>query len=228
MNFMYVSGGNLPDDGFPSHLLEWNDGNVTCQLPGSVFGYVLEQTTIFKKDVFDSMTVKAGMYFCLEPPFKLIGGRGFGVCLDGHRAFNLIGGPIEAVGRLNYIDGCTDSLLISPIMLGDPCLNHLHFPPNIRQTMHTHPSNRVGCVIRGKGRCVTPTEEIPLVPGKVFCIPKDGHHCFYTDSDSMDVVAWHPDSDFGPKHEQHPMVNRTFVDGLPANESAKYEAIRTR
>ena len=29
----------------------------------------------------------------------------------------------------------------------------------------------------------------------------------------MDVVAYHPDSDFGPTHEEHPMVNRTRIDG---------------
>jgi hypothetical protein len=25
------------------------------------------------------------------------------------------------------------------------------------------------------------------------------------------VIAYHPDSDFGPTHENHPMVNRTIV-----------------
>ena len=29
----------------------------------------------------------------------------------------------------------------------------------------------------------------------------------------MDVIAYHPDSDWGPTDETHPMVNRTFVEG---------------
>jgi hypothetical protein len=40
----------------------------------------------------------------------------------------------------------------------------------------------------------------------------------------MDVIAWHPDSDFGPEDDDHPMVNRTIVDGVSA---AKIADIRT-
>lgn len=151
-----------------------------------------------------------------------------------------IGGPIEKTGRLKYIDGCTDSLLVPPVKLGDPCLNHLHFPPGIRQTMHTHPSMRVGLVASGRGECVTPFGNVPLVPGQIFIIHEDtgevrqgidgktypvGSHCFSTFNETMEVIAWHPDSDYGPTDEEHPMINRTFVDGV----SAKYlDEIRTK
>jgi len=144
--------------------------------------------------------------------------------INFHGVF-LLGGPIEAQGRLKYIDGCTDSLLIPPVKYGDACLNHLHFPPGIFQTMHTHPSIRVGIVIRGDGECVTPYGKIPLVPGTIFIIHTEGAHCFKTDTSTMDVIAYHPDSDFGPKDEEHPMINRTIVDGV----SAKHiDAIRTQ
>jgi hypothetical protein len=136
-----------------------------------------------------------------------------------------VGGPIEAKGRLRYIDGCTDSLLIPPVKKGDPCLNHLHFPSGINQTMHTHPSMRVGVVARGKGECVSPEGHTALVPGTVFIIHEDGEHCFRTFGASMDVIAYHPDSDFGPQDEDHPMVNRTIVNGVSAKE---IEAIRTK
>ena len=33
----------------------------------------------------------------------------------------------------------------------------------------------------------------------------------------MDVIAYHPDSDFGPQDEDHPMINRTIVDGVQAS-----------
>ena len=151
-----------------------------------------------------------------------------------------LGGPIEPAGRLKYIDGCTDSLLIAPWKLGEPCLNHLHFPQHIEQTMHTHPSIRIGLVARGAGECVTPFGNIPLVPGRLFAIlPEngstaagldgeqhpEGSHCFRTFRDTMDVIAFHPDSDFGPTDEEHPMINRTIVNGT----SARFlEEIRTK
>ena len=34
---------------------------------------------------------------------------------NNYSAYATFGGPIEATGRLKYIDGCTDSLLISPV-----------------------------------------------------------------------------------------------------------------
>jgi mannose-6-phosphate isomerase-like protein (cupin superfamily) len=84
---------------------------------------------------------------------------------------------------------------------------------------------RVGMVIRGHGACVTPTETIPLMPGRVFVIRAEGPHRFRTTDSEMSVVAYHPDSDFGPTHEAHPMINRTMVNGLPAS---RIDEIRTK
>ena len=41
----------------------------------------------------------------------------------------------------------------------------------------------------------------------------------------MDVIAFHPDSDFGAEDEFHPMINRTIVKGVAAN---KIDEIRTK
>lgn len=159
-----------------------------------------------------------------------------------YKAMNLIGGPIEAEGRLKYIDGCTDSLLIPPVKLGDPCFNHLHFPSDIDQTPHTHPSHRIGIVAKGNGECLTPFGNLPLTEGMIFVIKQwngkdysegldgklypNGTHSFKTPADTaMDVIAFHPDSDFGATDINHPMINRTIVDGVSANE---IEEIRTK
>jgi len=48
-------------------------------------------------------------------------------------------------------------------------------------------------------------------------IPTGLLHSFHTIDESLDVIAWHPDSDFGPTHDEHPMVSRTFVDGVSAS-----------
>lgn len=147
----------------------------------------------------------------------------------------------ERKGRLNYIDGCTDSLLIPPIKKGDPCLNHLHFPKGIIQTQHTHPTHRVGIVSKGNGTCITPFGNLPLTKGMIFVIKEwdgfttkvgldgnehmIGQHSFETKDSEMDVIAFHPDSDFGATDEIHPMINRTFVDGISASN---IESIRTK
>lgn len=157
------------------------------------------------------------------------------------RAMTTIGGVVEEKGRLKYIDGCTDSLLIAPVKKGLPCLNHLHFPKEITQTPHTHPSHRIGLVIRGAGECATPFGNLPLKEGCIFIIKEyngidkaeglDGHiyeagtHKFNTTDSSMDVIAFHPDSDFGPEDDFHPMINRTIVNGISANQ---LEEIKTK
>lgn len=128
----------------------------------------------------------------------------------GFRACSMAGGPVESRGRLRYIDRCSDTLLAAPSRSGDPCLNLLHFPPGISQTFHVHPSVRAGAVSRGRGYCETPHGRTPLVAGLFFSIPANGVHRFVTESDAMDVIAYHPDSDWGPTDEVHPMLNRTL------------------
>lgn len=178
--------------------------------------------------------VKAGMYACVGRSFLSgsIDAKALIIERIGYNGMFSIGGPLEAEGRLKYIDGCTDSLLVPPVKKGDACLNHLHFPDFINQTMHTHPSIRIGMVASGRGECVTPFGNVPLTRGMVFVIHEDtgkfatgfdgeqyliGSHCFRTFDEGMDVVAFHPDSDTGPTDEVHPMISRTIVDGVSAS-----------
>ncbi len=133
-----------------------------------------------------------------------------------YEGFFHLGGPSEGAGRLHYIDGCSDSLLIPPIVRGEACLNLLHIPPQTQQTQHTHPSFRVGIIVDGTGVCRTPHKQIPLRPGLAFAIAAEGLHSFHTAEDSLTVIAFHPDSDCGPTHQNHPMINRTIVDGVSA------------
>lgn len=168
----------------------------------------------------------AGDYFSvIGPAIVTCEGIGMASAVAGYIGMNLFGGPLEAIGRLRYIDGCTDSLLVPPVRKGDPCLNHLHFPEHIRQTPHTHPSVRTGLVYRGRGECVVPgSDSIPLKPGCLFVIPTDAVHSFNTRNETMDVIAFHPDSDTGMTDDDHPMVNRTMVEGVSAKG---IDAIRT-
>jgi mannose-6-phosphate isomerase-like protein (cupin superfamily) len=128
----------------------------------------------------------------------------------GYRAPLLFGGPLEATGRLRYIDGCTDTLLLAPWRQGDPCFNHLHIPAGTAQSSHVHPSLRIGIIAKGTGVCRTPEGESLLRPGTAFVIAPHQVHCFVTTDTSLDVVVFHPDSDTGPTDEDHPMLNRTW------------------
>jgi hypothetical protein len=214
---------DLSDDLFPTILHGWLSSNSqeSYQIKnpnGTTFGYVYNESAILTYNNLEIPLIK-GMYFSIPGGFKITGGSGILIEYLNYTGFFNIGGPIEAWGRLNYIDGCTDSLLIQPIKKGDPCLNSLYFPPNILQTQHTHPSVRIGIVTAGRGVCVIPQEDIPLLPGLVFIIHTEGAHSFKTSlNEKLTVVSFHPDSDFGPEDENHPMINRTIVDGISANQ----------
>ncbi len=215
------------DNQCPTKLYAWTDRFDAPEIPNesTFFGFIFEGEAKLKT-VDNQYNLIPQQYFSTNSTFSINGGRGILIERIGYKGMNMIGGPVESWGRLKYIDGCTDSLLIPPVKLGDPCFNALFFPPNTDQTAHTHPSMRVGMVIRGAGTCVTPEKEYDLVPGKIFIIHEEGMHKFKTNGHSqLVVVAYHPDSDFGPVDEDHPMINRTLVDGISA---AKIDEIRTR
>lgn len=205
------------DNAFPTRLHGWVQCNrIECE-GSTFFGYALKTSII--ETSMGEMLLQAGMYFSAADAVFVKGGAGIIIERVGYRGLPMVGGPIEDAGRLKYIDGCTDTLLIPPVRLGDPCLNALYFPADIDQTDHTHPSMRVGVVTSGHGECVTPDEIIPLEPGVVFIIHEEGLHKFRTTgTEGMTVIAYHPDSDFGPEDEHHPMINRTIVDGVSASQ----------
>jgi hypothetical protein len=135
----------------------------------------------------------------------------FAVFRLGFLGHDLIGTQdVRSQGKLSYIDGCSDSLMVYPPRLGDPTLNYLHFPSNIEQSYHTHPSIRIGCVVSGAGISDTKVAT-PLTAGTFFCLEEHELHRFKTIDRSMKVIAYHPDGDWGPTDENHSMLNRTYI-----------------
>lgn len=220
----------------------------------SYYGYVYKGVVTLNRAGYAPQTLTEGMFFSCSGQLDSCNESSSAFVLievyhnegtypqTDFRAYNVFGGPIESTGRLKYIDGCTDSLLIPPVKLGDPCLNHLHFPSGIVQTQHTHPSHRIGIIAKGNGECVTPFGKLDLTEGMIFVIKEyddtgefvegldgnmypAGQHSFNTYGSSMDVIAFHPDSDFGPTDVEHPMINRTIVNGVSAKHD---ESIRTK
>jgi quercetin dioxygenase-like cupin family protein len=201
---------DLRDGPFPSIAWSWVEDALSLADGATHFGFVHAGPATLDCAA-GTFVLRTGMYFAVPGPLTIAGERGLVVSRLGHRGFFHVGGPIEGRGRLRYIDGCTDSLLVPPVLRGDPCLNLLHLPPSTQQTPHTHPSVRVGLVVRGAGSCVTPEKTVALAPGRAFVIRADALHCFHTGPSELLVLAYHPESDFGPTHEDHPMINRTRV-----------------
>lgn len=118
-------------------------------------------------------------------------------------------------GSLSYIDGCSNTNLVSPPRNGDPCLNYLYFPPGTVQTEHVHPSVRIGVVLYGEGVAIWydsgKRKETPLLPGSMFLLDRHTRHAFNTADKPMSLIAFHPDSDAGPTDEGNPMKMRTYI-----------------
>ncbi len=177
---------------------------------GTVFGLVTDASRIVMGP--DHLLARAGSFFVSPEPVQVTCGVGLAIVVGGYLGLRQVGGPLEATGRLRYIDGCTDTLLVSPPRRGEPCLNHLHVPPWTNQSFHTHDTARVGVIVRGRGHCRTQHQSIALSVGCGWFIPPGLRHCFVTGDESLDVMAWHPDSDFGPTDEYHPMLNKTVLN----------------
>ena len=189
----------------------WMEKPLTLPPGATAFGMVTTGQTQLRDAETRVFDLNAGMFFVLPDGGVARGGSGLVIAWAGYQGLRQIGGPLEATGRLRYIDGCSDTLLVCPPRLGDPCLNHLHIPPRTDQTPHTHPSMRIGVILRGTGECRTPDGSYPLEPGMGWYIPTSCLHSFFTQDEALDVIAWHPDSDFGPRDDDHPMINRTQI-----------------
>ncbi|WP_082759486.1 MULTISPECIES: AraC family ligand binding domain-containing protein [Burkholderia] len=201
------------DQDFPTDLKVSAGGHEIDVDDGSTaYGYVQEgMLTIYHPCFTQDLT--SGMFFSVPGPARLSPFIGMACIRNEYQGVNMSGGPVEILGRLKYIDGCSDSLLVAPVIKGDPCLNYLYVPPHLDQTAHTHPSVRIGVVIDGCGYCLSKDERHELTAGKIFILPRDEVHSFHTEEDCLRIVVYHPDSDFGPTHETHPMINRTLVNG---------------
>lgn len=217
----------------PDHLptrLYCHIPGETSELPddGTHFGYVMDgDDSHAQLESGERYPLYPNSYFCIPGKVDITGSGSILVVTRINYAGNLvIGGKIPAWGCLQYIDGCTDSILVPPPKLGAPCFNALYFPPATKQTRHYHPSIRTGMVIGGEGFCVTPDGRIPLRAGNVFLLPPETWHAFETSGkpisgrSALTVAAFHPDSDFGPTDDDHPMINRTYSEYLHRLTSA--------
>ena len=115
-------------------------------------------------------------------------------------------------GNLSYIDGGTNTTAVNPGRLGDPVVNYVHFPAGMTQTLHTHPSHRIGMILQGQGLVELDNSEFPLKSGDVFFMQRNVLHNFMCPY-NQDVVlfVFAPDSGTGPTDEVNPLKIRTYI-----------------
>ena len=211
---------------YPTKLISISDDYDLEPMVGNIYGFVTKGSFVINTGKNDrKWNVQEGDFFSLKTNIDEMtetfqvqdDSQMFWIVRYGFQGINMIG-ESEKRGRLSYIDGCTDSLLVMPPRLGDPWLNYLHFPMGIDQTQHLHPSIRMGIVIGGKGEAFQKPDgkqkgwEEDLSKGMMFCLEEGEIHSFRTAENYMDIIAYHPDSDFGPSDTNHPMLNRTYIN----------------
>lgn len=214
--FSEVTQGLLKNDDenmYPSRLYGHKAGKSEfTESSSTVFGIILAGDVELTRPDQSKFTLKKNMYFA-NPGACVLSGGGSAVFFErkGYRGLFQIGGPVEKEGRLAYIDTCRATVLVSPPRVGDPCLNLLSFPPEVKQSRHIHPTIRMGAVLSGHGRCLYGNgQTVELKPGQVFFLADGLPHCFHSGPEPMVVVAYHPDSDVGPTDASHPMLSRTL------------------
>ena len=116
------------------------------------------------------------------------------------------------IGNLSYMDGGSNTTAVNPGRLGDPVVNYVHFPANMYQTLHTHPSHRIGLILKGNGKIELDNNEFfDINEGDVFYMRRYTLHNFITTDEPVVMFVFAPDSGTGPTDEVNPLKIRTYV-----------------
>lgn len=117
------------------------------------------------------------------------------------------------IGHLSYIDGGTNTTAINPSRLGDPVINYVHFPEGMYQTLHTHPSHRIGFILSGNGQVELNNKQYhKLNQGDIFYMRRNVLHNFICDNkEDVILFVFAPDSGTGPTDEINPLKIRTYI-----------------
>jgi hypothetical protein len=213
-NFLFDASNTM----YPSRLRVIRASRARIEAPSAtIYGIALQGSRRVRSGMFSAELPQGGFFSCVAS--VELEGDGMVVVFERLGFLGLpTAGVCEDRGRLAYIDGCSSSILVMPPRSGDPVLNLLHFPPGVLQSEHVHPSIRFGAVLSGQGIAFGASHngsekwEVPLSPGAVFYLPAMERHAFQTVSqkEPMNIISFHPESDWGPTDEAHPMLTRTY------------------
>lgn len=209
-----VQGVFETDDRWPLRLtkLEVGESRAFDYTRGTY--YVILQNASYYSDNIKFEDVNAA--FAVNNHFTVRCGQGTAVVIE-YMGIRLLESRYFVqdrlgMGNLSYMDGGTNTTAVNPGRLGDPVINYVHFPAGMQQTLHTHPSHRVGMVLQGRGRVELDDGNFELHPGDVFFMQRNVLHnftCPYNEDVVLFVFA--PDSGTGPTDEVNPLKIRTYV-----------------
>jgi len=177
--------------------------------------YIMLQTASYHSDTVRFESVNGA--FCVNSHFTIKCGPGTAVVVE-YLGLHLLESryyvqDILEQGNLSYIDGGTNTTAVNPGRLGDPVINYVHFPAGMYQTLHTHPSHRVGMILQGHGQIELDNQQFfDVRKGEVFFMQRNVLHNFQCPFD-QDVVlfVFAPDSGTGPTDEVNPLKIRTYI-----------------
>ena len=215
MTMLNVKGTYQTQDRWPLKLTKLEAGESRAFDATAGTYYVMLRNASYFSDKANFETVNAA--FCINSHFTIKCGSDSSAIVVEYVGLHLLESRYYVqneldMGNLSYIDGGTNTTAVNPGRLGDPVVNYVHFPAGMQQTLHTHPSHRVGMVLKGRGLIELDDSEFPLEPGDVFFMQRNVLHNF-TCPHNEDVVlfVFAPDSGTGPTDEVNPLKIRTYV-----------------
>lgn len=135
----------------------------------------------------------------------------YGLSMNDERMF--IPHALMREGNLSYMDGGTNTTAVNPGRLGLPVINYVHFPAGMKQTLHTHPSQRIGLVLYGKGEIeLDRSRKFAIKAGDCWVMERNVLHNFMCNKgEDVTLFVFSPDSGTGPTDEVNPLKVRTYV-----------------
>ena len=215
MTMLNVKGVYQTQDRWPLKLTKLEAGESRAFDATAGTYYVMLRNASYFSDKANFETVNAA--FCVNRHFTVKCGSDSsaviveyaGLHLLEHRYF--VQDKLD-MGNLSYMDGGTNTTAVNPGRLGDPVVNYVHFPAGMYQTLHTHPSHRVGMVLKGNGQIELDDKEMfDIKEGECFFMQRNVLHNFITDQEPVILFVFAPDSGTGPTDEVNPLKIRTYV-----------------
>jgi quercetin dioxygenase-like cupin family protein len=209
-----VKGTYTTQDRWPLRVTKLEPGESRAFDASAGTHYVLLQNASYYADNIKFEDVNAA--FAINNHFTVKCGAGSAAVIE-YPGLHLLESryyvqDVLEQGNLSYIDGGTNTTAVNPGRLGDPVVNYVHFPAGMTQTLHTHPSHRIGMILQGQGLVELDNSDFELQQGDVFFMQRNVLHNFTCPYD-QDVVlfVFAPDSGTGPTDEVNPLKIRTYI-----------------
>jgi quercetin dioxygenase-like cupin family protein len=202
-------------DRWPLKVTKLESGDLTSFESTNGTYYVMLRNANFFGDKIKFLNVNAA--FCINHNFTIECTENSSAVVIEYLGLHLLESRYFVqdeldLGNLSYIDGGTNTTAVNPGRLGDPVVNYVHFPANMYQTLHTHPSHRIGLILKGNGKIELDNDEYyELREGEAFFMRRNDLHNFITEDEDVVLFVFAPDSGTGPTDDINPLKVRTYI-----------------